>query len=120
MNIVRLIATHCHVDLIAGANSAIEKLNLPLEISPLGKDLLGKVGPIALLLEIQFQKLKKAVILRRVMMLKSAIIPLIFYIALDTVLILSVFTPIKSLLVETLFLEVAWEELIYLEEIRRN
>ena len=47
MNIVRLIATHCHVDHIAGANSAIEKLNLPLEISPLGKDLLGKVGPIA-------------------------------------------------------------------------
>ena len=47
MNIVRLIATHCHVDHIAGANLAIEKLQLPLEISPLGKDMLGKVGPIA-------------------------------------------------------------------------
>ena len=47
MNIVRLIATHCHVDHIAGANLAIEKLQLPLEISPLGKEMLGKVGPIA-------------------------------------------------------------------------
>jgi len=47
MNIVRLIATHCHVDHIAGANLAMEKLKLPLEISPLGKDMLGKVGPIA-------------------------------------------------------------------------
>ena len=47
MNIVRLIATHCHVDHIAGANLAMEKLQLPLEISPLGKDMLGKVGPIA-------------------------------------------------------------------------
>ena len=47
MNIVRLIATHCHVDHIPGANLAMEKLKLPLEISPLGKDMLGKVGPIA-------------------------------------------------------------------------
>mgnify|MGYP001190701023 FL=1 len=47
MKIKRLIATHCHVDHIAGANSAMEKLNLPLEISPIGKDMLGKVGPIA-------------------------------------------------------------------------
>ena len=36
MNITRLIATHCHVDHIAGATSAMEKLELPLEISPLG------------------------------------------------------------------------------------
>ena len=47
MIITRLIATHCHVDLIAGANTAMEKLDLPLEICPLGKDLLGNVGPIA-------------------------------------------------------------------------
>jgi len=47
MNIIRLIATHCHVDHIAGANLAMEKLQLPLEISPLGKDMLGKIGPIA-------------------------------------------------------------------------
>ncbi len=47
MNIVRLIATHCHVDHIADANRAKEVLNLPLEICPLGVDMLGKVGPIA-------------------------------------------------------------------------
>ena len=47
MIITRLIATHCHVDHIAGANTAMEKLGLPLEICPLGKDLLGNVGPIA-------------------------------------------------------------------------
>jgi len=47
MNIVRLIATHCHVDHIAGANIAMEKLGLPLEICPLGKKMLGNVGPIA-------------------------------------------------------------------------
>ena len=47
MNIVRLIATHCHVDHIAGAKLAIEKLRLPLEICPLGKEMLGSVGPIA-------------------------------------------------------------------------
>ena len=47
MNITRLIATHCHVDHIAGATSAMEKLELPLEISPLGKKMLGNVGPIA-------------------------------------------------------------------------
>ena len=47
MNITRLIATHCHVDHIAGANIAMEKLELPLEICPLGKKLLGNVGPIA-------------------------------------------------------------------------
>ena len=47
MNIIRLIATHCHVDQIAGSNLAMEKLNLPLEICPLGKELLGNVGPIA-------------------------------------------------------------------------
>ena len=47
MNITRLIATHCHVDHIAGANTAMEKLGLPLEICPLGKKLLGNVGPIA-------------------------------------------------------------------------
>ena len=47
MNIVRLIATHCHVDHIAGANLAMEKLQLPLEICPLGKEMLGNVGPIA-------------------------------------------------------------------------
>ncbi len=47
MNVVRLIATHCHVDHIAGANLAMEKLQLPLEICPLGKEMLGNVGPIA-------------------------------------------------------------------------
>ena len=47
MNISRLIATHCHVDHIAGANIAIEKLGLPLEICLLGKNMLGNVGPIA-------------------------------------------------------------------------
>ena len=47
MNITRLIATHCHVDHIAGANLAIKKLDLPLEICPLGKEMLGNVGPIA-------------------------------------------------------------------------
>ena len=47
MNIIRLIATHCHVDHIAGANIAMEKLDLPLEICPLGKEMLGNVGPIA-------------------------------------------------------------------------
>lgn len=47
MNIVRLIATHCHVDHIAGANLAMEKLKLALEICPLGKEMLGNVGPIA-------------------------------------------------------------------------
>ena len=47
MKITRLIATHCHVDHIAGANIAMEKLELPLEICPLGKKLLGNVGPIA-------------------------------------------------------------------------
>ena len=47
MNIIRLIATHCHVDHIAGANLAMEKLQLPLEICPLGKEMLGNVGPIA-------------------------------------------------------------------------
>jgi len=47
MNIIRLIATHCHVDHIAGTNIAMEKLGLPLEICPLGKEMLGNVGPIA-------------------------------------------------------------------------
>ena len=47
MNIIRLIATHCHVDHIAGANIAMKKLGLPLEIGPLGKEMLGNVGPIA-------------------------------------------------------------------------
>ena len=47
MDIIRLIATHCHVDHIAGANLAMEKLQLPLEICPLGKEMLGNVGPIA-------------------------------------------------------------------------
>ena len=47
MDIIRLIATHCHVDHIAGANIAMEKLHLPLEICPLGKEMLGNVGPIA-------------------------------------------------------------------------
>ena len=47
MNITRLIATHCHVDHIAGASLAIKKLDLPLEICPLGKEMLGNVGPIA-------------------------------------------------------------------------
>ena len=47
MKIVRLIATHCHVDHIADANRAKKVLNLPLEICPLGIDMLGKVGPIA-------------------------------------------------------------------------
>ena len=47
MNITRLIATHCHVDHIAGASLAIKKLELPLEICPLGKEMLGNVGPIA-------------------------------------------------------------------------
>ena len=47
MNIIRLIATHCHFDHIADANKAMKKLGLPLEICPLGEELLGKVGPIA-------------------------------------------------------------------------
>ena len=47
MNITRLIATHCHFDHVADANKAMEKLGLPLEICPLGEELLGKVGPIA-------------------------------------------------------------------------
>ena len=47
MKITRLIATHCHFDHIADANKAMEKLGLPLEICPLGEELLGKVGPIA-------------------------------------------------------------------------
>jgi len=47
MNITRLIATHCHIDHIAGSNEAMEKLNLKLEISPLGVPLLGNVGPLA-------------------------------------------------------------------------
>jgi len=47
MNITRLIATHCHVDHIAGATPAMKKLGLPLEICPLGKEMLGNVGPIA-------------------------------------------------------------------------
>ena len=47
MKITRLIATHCHFDHIADANKAMEKLGIPLEICPLGEELLGKVGPIA-------------------------------------------------------------------------
>ena len=47
MKITRLIATHCHFDHVADANRAMEELGLPLEICPLGKELLGKVGPIA-------------------------------------------------------------------------
>ena len=47
MNISRLIATHCHFDHVADANKAMEELGLPLEICPLGEEMLGKVGPIA-------------------------------------------------------------------------
>jgi len=47
MEITRLVATHCHIDHIAGSNKAMEKLGLKLEISPLGVPLLGNVGPIA-------------------------------------------------------------------------
>ena len=47
MNITRLIATHCHIDHIAGSNEAMERLQLKLEISPLGVSMLGNVGPIA-------------------------------------------------------------------------
>ena len=47
MNITRLIATHCHIDHIAGSNEAMDRLKLKLEISPLGVDMLGNVGPIA-------------------------------------------------------------------------
>jgi len=47
MKITRLIATHCHIDHIAGSNEAMDKLELKLEISPLGVPLLGNVGPIA-------------------------------------------------------------------------
>jgi len=47
MNITRLIATHCHIDHIAGSNEAMNRLNLKLEISPLGVPLLGNVGSIA-------------------------------------------------------------------------
>ena len=36
MKITRLIATHCHIDHIAGSNEAMERLQLKLEISPLG------------------------------------------------------------------------------------
>ena len=35
MKITRLIATHCHIDHIAGSNEAMDKLQLKLEISPL-------------------------------------------------------------------------------------
>ena len=47
MKITRLIATHCHIDHIAGSNEAMQKLKLKLEISPLGVSMLGNVGPIA-------------------------------------------------------------------------
>ena len=47
MEITRLVATHCHIDHIAGSNKAMEKLGMKLEISPLGVPLLGNVGPIA-------------------------------------------------------------------------
>ena len=47
MEITRLIATHCHIDHIAGSNKAMKKLGLKLEISPLGVPLLGNVGPLA-------------------------------------------------------------------------
>jgi len=47
MKITRLIATHCHIDHIAGSNEAMDKLELKLEISPLGVPLLGNVGPLA-------------------------------------------------------------------------
>ena len=47
MKITRLIATHCHIDHIAGSNEAMDKLQMKLEISPLGVPLLGNVGPIA-------------------------------------------------------------------------
>ena len=47
MNITRLIATHCHIDHVAGSNEAMERLNLKLEISPLGVSMLGNVGRIA-------------------------------------------------------------------------
>ena len=47
MKITRLIATHCHIDHIAGSNEAMERLQLKLEISPLGVSMLGNVGPIA-------------------------------------------------------------------------
>ena len=47
MNVTRLIATHCHIDHIAGSNEAMERLKLKLEISPLGVTMLGNVGPIA-------------------------------------------------------------------------
>jgi len=47
MKITRLIATHCHIDHIAGTNEAMDKLQLKLEISPLGVPLLENVGKIA-------------------------------------------------------------------------
>ena len=47
MKITRLIATHCHIDHIAGSNEAMDKLELKIEISPLGVPLLGNVGPLA-------------------------------------------------------------------------
>ena len=47
MKITRLIATHCHIDHIAGTNEAMDKLQLKLEISPLGVPLLENVGQIA-------------------------------------------------------------------------
>ncbi len=59
MSITRLIATHCHVDHIAGANTAMGKLGLPLEICPLGKDLLGNVGPIAAAFGYSVSKIKE-------------------------------------------------------------
>ncbi len=59
MIITRLIATHCHVDHIAGANTAMEKLGLPLEICPFGKDLLGNVGPIAAAFGYSVSKIKE-------------------------------------------------------------
>ena len=58
MNITRLIATHCHIDHIAGSNEATEKLQLKLEISPIGVPMLGNVGPIAASFGYQISEIK--------------------------------------------------------------
>ena len=58
MEITRLIATHCHIDHIAGSNEAMEKLQLRLEISPIGVSMLGNVGPIAASFGYQISKIE--------------------------------------------------------------
>ena len=64
MKITRLIATHCHIDHIAGSNEAMNKLQMKLEISPLGVPLLGNVGPIAASFGYNISKIEHGTFLR--------------------------------------------------------